>query len=108
MILIEQMAEVAYEADRVLAGHGPAYKQASRLVKRDLRDQIVKVRAGVTPRDEHVEWSTKALREGWSYGKDLDHEAQTHPRLVAYEDLPADELCRDLLFVAIVRALSAI
>ena len=42
---------------------------------------------------------------GWVYGIEKDEAAMTHPCLVPYAELPADQRFKDSLFGAVVRAL---
>lgn len=58
-----------------------------------------------TPEDNHRNWCAHKVREGWIYGPVKDDTAKTHPCLVPYLSLPADQRAKDVLFVNIVRAL---
>jgi hypothetical protein len=40
---------------------------------------------------EHDRWMNGRVRDGWRYGARRDDAAKTHPCLVPYEELPADE-----------------
>lgn len=61
-----------------------------------------------TPADSHNEWMKHKLSEGWVYGELKDPEQKTHPCMVAYEDLPAEQRAKDALFLGIVRALESL
>jgi hypothetical protein len=52
----------------------------------------------------HDAWSQHKVAEGWVYGEVKDPEAKTHPCLVPFEDLPADQQFKDRLFRTIVHA----
>jgi hypothetical protein len=54
----------------------------------------------------HDSWMQHKLAEGWVYGKVKDPEASppTHPCLVAFEELPADQQFKDKLFRTICHA----
>jgi hypothetical protein len=41
---------------------------------------------------------------GWKYGETKDPEAKTHPCIVPFEDLPAEQQFKDKLFRTIVHA----
>jgi len=44
--------------------------------------------------------------DGWVYGVIKDPAAKTHPCMVPFEQLPAEQRAKDLGFKAIVRALA--
>lgn len=54
------------------------------------------------PSGSHENWSKVKLAEGWVYGPVKDADAKTHPCLVPYGDLPADQRVKDHIFTAIV------
>jgi len=58
-----------------------------------------------TPESQHEEWMIGKLAAGWVYGEVKDAEAKTHPCLVPYEQLPAEQRVKDHLFLAVVRAM---
>lgn len=60
----------------------------------------------VTPEQSHENWCNFKARDGWTYGEVKDEEAKTHPCLVPFDELPADQQAKDKLFAAIVEALS--
>ena len=47
------------------------------------------------------------MRQGWRYGASKDAEAKTHPCLVPFDRLPRDQRVKNVLFIAIVRAMWA-
>lgn len=57
------------------------------------------------PRDAHDSWSDHKRKEGWTWGEVKDPVLKTHPCLVPYDQLPAEQQIKDHLFFAIVRAL---
>ena len=54
---------------------------------------------------QHDAWMNDKLRDGWIYGPVKDAAAQTHPCLVPFDQLPAEQQAKDRLFRAIVAAL---
>lgn len=59
------------------------------------------------PEGSHVNWMKNKVADGWSYGEVKDEGAKTHPCMVRYDDLPAEQRVKDALFVSIVHGLSA-
>lgn len=57
------------------------------------------------PSAQHEAWLTDKERAGWRYGEVKDAEAKTHPCMVPYADLPADQRLKDVLFKDIVNTL---
>lgn len=55
------------------------------------------------PSGSHDNWYDVKLADGWVYGETKDPDAKTHPCMVAYEDLPAEQRFKDALFIGIVR-----
>ena len=54
------------------------------------------------PEDSHVSWMNQKLSEGWTYGAIKDPEAKTHPCIVPYNELPAEQRTKDYLLKGIV------
>lgn len=55
---------------------------------------------------QHDAWSKDKADSGWKYGEVKDAEKKTHPCLVPFEELPVHQQKKDILFRAIVKALS--
>lgn len=64
-------------------------------------------RNGMTAAEHHQAWVEDKLRTGWGYGAAKDAEAKTHPCLVSFDQLPRDQRVKNVLFIAIVRAMWA-
>lgn len=60
---------------------------------------------GTSPEESHEAWSAHKLAEGWVYGDEKNPERRTHPCLLPYEQLPAEQRAKDHLFKAICLAL---
>ena len=60
----------------------------------------------VTPEDMHSNWMAEKIADGWVYGEVKDVDAKTHPSIVPFDQLPEWQQKRDVLFLAIVRALA--
>lgn len=52
----------------------------------------------------HDSWSAAKVADGWVYGEVKDADAKTHPCLVPFEELPADQQFKDKLFRTIATA----
>ena len=60
-----------------------------------------------TAEQNHEGWRTRLVADGWRHGEAKDEQAKTHPLLVPFAALSAEERRKDFMFVAIVRALTA-
>ena len=54
----------------------------------------------------HDSWLEEKRKDGWKYGEVKDADKKEHPCFVPYGELPDDQKSKDLLFKAIVGALS--
>jgi len=59
------------------------------------------------PKAQHEQWVASKLADGWTYGAEKNVEAKTHPALVDYDDLPAEQKMKDYLFAAVVDSLAS-
>ncbi|MFB0490224.1 hypothetical protein ABIE45_002810 [Methylobacterium sp. OAE515] len=57
------------------------------------------------PSAQHEAWMADKLAQGWRYGETKDADARTHPCLVPYDALPADQRVKDHTFHAVVTAM---
>jgi len=60
----------------------------------------------LTAERHHELWVTRMHDDGWTLGDVKDPAAKTHPTLVPFAELPAEQQLKDRLFIAIVRALA--
>jgi DNA-binding transcriptional MerR regulator len=61
---------------------------------------------GRTPEQNHQGWVDRMQADGWTYGEVKNPEAKTHPTLLPWDELPAEQQLKDRVFIAIVRALA--
>jgi len=55
--------------------------------------------------DSHESWMAEKVAAGWVYGLAKDATAKTHPCIVPYTDLPAQQQVKDALFLGVVRSM---
>jgi DNA-binding transcriptional MerR regulator len=60
----------------------------------------------LTAAQSHELWVARMRADGWTYGKVKDPGSRTHPTLLPFGELPAEQQLKDRLFIAIVRALA--
>jgi hypothetical protein len=56
-----------------------------------------------TPEQSHEGWLKVKLEDGWKYGPVKDADKKEHPCMVLYDQLPAQQRAKDLLFGTVVR-----
>lgn len=108
-----QVARVCHEANRaycILLG------DFSQTRWEDAPDwQIASARAGVEfralnpsapPAAMHESWFAKKVADGWVYGEKKDEAAKTHPCMRPWTELPESQRRKDVLFSAVVDALT--
>lgn len=109
---IDAIAKTCHEANRALCA---AFGDHSQVAWEDApswqRDSAV---GGVKfcidnpeapPSANHDSWMAAKVSDGWVYGSVKDADAKTHPCIVPYDELPADQKAKDYVFKAIVGAL---
>jgi len=109
----EAIARVCYEANRAYClSHGDTSFMPWDDAPQWQRDTNI---AGVAFHHEnpdagdaasHESWMAFKLADGWSYGAVKDGDAKTHPCLLPFDQLPAEQQAKDRLFRSIVHALS--
>lgn len=60
-----------------------------------------------SPSASHESWLKMKTAEGWVHGKTKDPEKKTHPCMVPFDKLPADQQAKDFIFRAVVHAMVA-
>lgn len=109
---VEEIAQVVHEANRVLqkVNHekfvSSPWDEAPRWQRDSCIDGVQRAILGDTPKELHESWVHYKKRDGWRYGAIKDEWAKTHPCMVPYEELPEYQKQKDLMFIAIVEALS--
>lgn len=58
-----------------------------------------------TPEQSHESWLAQKEIDGWVYGEVKDLENKTHPCILPYDQLPAEQKTKDYLFKAVVTLL---
>lgn len=107
----ELIASVCHEANRAIQiatndpnpsphwENAPAWQRASAI------EGVTKAIAGEGPEQLHESWCAFKENDGWIYGPIKSESAKTHPCLVHYDELPAEQKAKDHVFAAIVNAL---
>jgi len=60
---------------------------------------------GEKPSQSHEGWLDQKEHDGWVYGEKKDPEAKTHPCMVPFDELPAEQRLKDHLFVTVAKVL---
>lgn len=110
---IADIAMICHEANRVYCAtlgdySQPPWSEAPGW-QRDSAINGVRFRIdnpGTTPRAQHESWLRDKIADGWVYGPVKDAAAKQHPCCVEYDQLPIAQRRKDVLFGAIVDALT--
>ena len=107
----EQIAEVCYEANRVyceaLGDHSiTPWLYAPEHQIQPTIDCIRSFNVHNTPEDTHDLWCAADKKAGWIWGSEKNVKARKHPCLVPYSELSEHQKRKDILFHAIVKALT--
>lgn len=111
MMTIEDIAHVCHEANRAIQLAGgevvsPHWSEAPDWQRDSAVEGVAKAIDGQSPEELHESWCEFKRAGGWVYGAAKDDGAKTHPCLVAYGELPAEQKAKDYVFAAIVGALT--
>lgn len=108
----EQIANVVHEANRALQRIlgdqwvSPAWWEAPLSQRDSLINGVQKAIEGSTAEELHEEWVRWRADQGWRFGRVKDEFAKTHPCMVPYADLPAEQRIKDDLLRSIVLTLA--
>ena len=58
------------------------------------------------PEASHENWKREKDADGWTYGPEKRPDLKQHPCMVPFRELPYEQQLKDVLFRAIVHALS--
>jgi hypothetical protein len=113
MLTKDDVARVCHEANRAYClalgdTSQVAWEDAPDWQRESARLGVDNALNGATPEQSHECWMMQKAATGWRYGAVKDAEAKTHPCFVPYAQLPADQLAKDALFVAVVNALRVV
>lgn len=109
---IAEIAQVCHEANRAVQAitgdpsPSPAWDGAPEWQRESAVEGVRQALDGATPEQLHESWCGHKRADGWTYGEVKDAGAKTHPCLVPYAELPAEQRAKDSLFHAIVAALA--
>lgn len=108
----EQIARVVHEANRaycVTLGDTSqvAWDDAPQWQRDSAIEGVGKMLDGTytSAEQQHQGWLDFKAADGWTYGPVKDAEAKTHPCMVPYSELPAEQQTKDHLFRAVITAL---
>ena len=110
LVTTSDIARVCHEANRAYClalgdtsqvpwDHAPDWQRSS------AQNGVMNALSGAGPEASHESWLAEKQAAGWKYGVTKDADAKTHPCVVPYADLPAEQRAKDDLFVAVVNAL---
>ncbi len=86
------------------------WEQTDTDIKRSATVGVAAVEAnpGMSAVESHEGWMQFKLDNGWKFGEVKSEALKTHHCLVPFDELPEEHQIKDLLFVAIVNALSGV
>lgn len=107
----EMICRVVHEALRAYGiGMGqkplPTWNRAPKWMKKSTLDSVVSVfeDPDQTPGRQHRQWMEAKLADGWRKGPVKDGVKKTHPLMIPFEELPAEEQRKDTILLALVRS----
>ncbi|MFB9778834.1 RyR domain-containing protein [Rhodococcus baikonurensis] len=109
---IEHVARVCHEANRAIqiatgdSKVSPQWDDAPQWQRESAIEGVRKAIDGATHEELHESWCEFKRADGWVFGPEKDEAIKTHPCLVPYGELPAEQKSKDAVFSAIVGALT--
>lgn len=112
ILTAEQIARVCHEANRAYCmatgdhtlptwDMAPAWQRESAIVG----VEAAQANPDLTPGENHAQWMALKEKQGWKYGPTKKPEVKMHPCMVPYDELPVEQQAKDVLFLAVARAL---
>lgn len=97
----------AYSAE-LGEGIGEPWEQTPRWERYSTLSAVSAILRGevTTPEQSHARWCEHRTAEGWQIGPHIDGVARLHPHLRPWSELPAAIRRRDVVFYALVEALT--
>jgi hypothetical protein len=111
--VIELAAQICHEANRAYCltlgddtqqpwANAPEWQRTSAV-----NGVLNAMKPETKPSDSHESWLREKQATGWTYGPVKDETAKTHPCCVPYDELPAEQRVKDVLFLNVARAVLA-
>ena len=105
-LTVEDIARICHEANRALClalgdtSHLP-WDQAPEWQRKSSIEGVEKVLLDpdISAEEIQLAWADSKRRDGWVYGPVKDADKKTHPCLVPFADLPAEQRAKDHLFI---------
>lgn len=111
---VDLIARTAHEVNRAICEfHGDASQKSWSEAEPWQRESALRGVAfamenpGAPASAQHDAWMADKIADGWVHGAVKDADARTHPCIVPYENLPADQRIKDHAFRAVVHGLTA-
>ena len=109
--MVYQIAKACHEVNRVFCRYlgddsQVAFEDAPEWQRESAMAGVQGVLDGkiVTPEAQHEAWCAQKVADGWVCGETKDAKQKTHPCLVPYHELPAEQQMKDHLFRAVATA----
>lgn len=110
---IMKIAQVAYEANRAYCAAFMGddsqlpWEQAPQWQRQSTYNGVKFVldNPHASPEDAHESWRLEKFADGWVYGEEKNAMLKTHPCMVSYEELPAEQRTKDYLYLSVVKTL---
>lgn len=108
---LDLLAATAHELNRkyrlsIGESADPHWEDVSPEMRRSTLIGVQGALSGNTLAQQHESWMQERLSNGWVYGPVTDKPNRVHACLVPYEQLPAEQRLKDLLFRNVVLALA--
>lgn len=107
----EEIAKVCHEANRAYCEtlgdtSQPKWEDAPEWQRTSAVHGVEAARnPAAKPSDSHEAWLAEKRATGWKYGPVKDPAKKEHPCFVPHADLPPEQKAKDVLFLAVARAL---